>query len=132
MSTSITSFHLFFGLPFFQQSIWKSLPLTVAFRNPPFTCDQTKASAVLSNALRYFPPLSFHESPHLLLYPSPFYHKLYEAFSFLQFLSLSLNHLVYSSSFELDVLLCSVTVIPIQHRSCFVCMSFVKLGHHNG
>jgi len=22
--------------------------------------------------------------------------------------------------------------IPLQHRSCSVCMSFVRLGHHNG
>jgi len=37
-----------------------------------------------------------------------------------------------SSSFELDVVLYTVPVIPLQHRSCSVCMSFVKLGHHNG
>jgi len=37
-----------------------------------------------------------------------------------------------SSSFELDVLLCFVSVIPLQHRSCSVCISFVSLGHHNG
>jgi len=36
-----------------------------------------------------------------------------------------------SSSFELDVAICSVSVIPLQHRSCSVCMSFVRLGHHN-
>jgi len=36
------------------------------------------------------------------------------------------------SSFEPDVVLCSVSVIPLQHRSCSVCMSFVRLGHHNG
>jgi len=36
------------------------------------------------------------------------------------------------TSFELDVLLCSVSVTPIQHRSCSVCMTFVRLGHHNG
>jgi len=28
--------------------------------------------------------------------------------------------------------LCYVSVIPLQHRSCSVCMSFVRLGHHNG
>jgi len=27
--------------------------------------------------------------------------------------------------------ICSVSVIPLQHRSCSVCMSFVRLGHHN-
>jgi len=37
-----------------------------------------------------------------------------------------------SSSFEPDVVLSSVSVIPIQHRSCSVCMSFVRLGHNNG
>jgi len=37
-----------------------------------------------------------------------------------------------SSSFELDIVLCSVPIIPLQHRSCSVCMSFVSLGHHNG
>jgi len=37
-----------------------------------------------------------------------------------------------SSSFELDVILCSVSVIPLQHRNCSVCMFFVGLGHHNG
>jgi len=26
----------------------------------------------------------------------------------------------------------TVPVIPLQHRSCFVCMSFVRLGHHKG
>jgi len=31
-----------------------------------------------------------------------------------------------SSSFELDVV-CLVSVIPLQHRSCSVCMSFVRL-----
>jgi len=25
-----------------------------------------------------------------------------------------------------------LSVIPLQHRSCSVCMSFVRLGHHNG
>jgi len=30
-----------------------------------------------------------------------------------------------SSSFELDVELCSVSVIPLQHKSCSVCLSFV-------
>jgi len=35
-------------------------------------------------------------------------------------------------SFDIDVVLCSVSVIPLQHRSCSVCMSFVRLGHHNG
>jgi len=35
-------------------------------------------------------------------------------------------------SFEPDVVLCSVSVIPLQHRSCSVCMSFVRLCHHNG
>jgi len=38
----------------------------------------------------------------------------------------------YNFSFEPDVVLCSVSVIPLQHRSSFVCMSFVRLGHHNG
>jgi len=33
---------------------------------------------------------------------------------------------------EPDVVLCSVSVIPLQIRSCSVCMSFVKLGNHNG
>jgi len=28
--------------------------------------------------------------------------------------------------------LCSVSVIPLQHRSCSVCMSFVRLGYHKG
>jgi len=37
-----------------------------------------------------------------------------------------------SYSFELDVVLCSVSVIPLQHRICSVCMSFDRLGHHNG
>jgi len=37
-----------------------------------------------------------------------------------------------SFSFELDIVLCSASVIPLQHRSCSVCMSFVRLGHHNG
>jgi len=32
-------------------------------------------------------------------------------------------------SFERNV--CSVSVIPLQHRSCSVCMSFVRLGHHH-
>jgi len=27
---------------------------------------------------------------------------------------------------------CSVFVISLQHRSCSVYMSFVRLGHHNG
>jgi len=38
---------------------------------------------------------------------------------------------VASYSFEADVV-CSVSVIPLQHRSCSVCMSFVRLGYHNG
>jgi len=25
-----------------------------------------------------------------------------------------------------------VSVIPLQHRSCSVCLSFIRLGHHNG
>jgi len=33
-----------------------------------------------------------------------------------------------SSSFELDVVLCSVSVIPLQHRSCSICMSFRQAG----
>jgi len=37
-----------------------------------------------------------------------------------------------SCSFKLDVALCSVWVIPLQHKSWSVCMSFVRLGHHNG
>jgi len=37
-----------------------------------------------------------------------------------------------SSSFELDVVLYSVSVISLQHKSCSVYMSFVRLGHHNG
>jgi len=37
-----------------------------------------------------------------------------------------------SSSFEFNVVLCSVSVLPLQHRCCSVCMSFVKLGRHNG
>jgi len=40
--------------------------------------------------------------------------------------------LVKNASFEQDVLQCSVTVILLQHRSCSVSMSFVRLGHHNG
>jgi len=36
------------------------------------------------------------------------------------------------SSFELDVVLCSVSIIPLQHRGCSICMSFVRLGHQNG
>jgi len=37
-----------------------------------------------------------------------------------------------TSSFELDVALnAHVSVIPLQQRSCFVYMSFVRLGHHN-
>jgi len=36
------------------------------------------------------------------------------------------------ASFERDDALCTVTVIPLQHRSCSVCMFFVRLGHHNG
>jgi len=35
------------------------------------------------------------------------------------------------SSFEPDVV-CSMSVIPLQHISCALCMSFVRLGHHNG
>jgi len=38
----------------------------------------------------------------------------------------------WSSLFKLDVVQCSVSVIPLQHRSCSVCMSFVRIGHHNG
>jgi len=34
------------------------------------------------------------------------------------------------ASFEPNVE-CSVSVIPLQHRSCSVCISFVRLGHHN-
>jgi len=30
-----------------------------------------------------------------------------------------------------NVVLCSVSVIPLQHRSCSVCMSFVRLGYSN-
>jgi len=41
------------------------------------------------------------------------------------------SKLLYSFSFEPDVV-CSVSVIPLQHKSCSVCMSFVRLGHHNG
>jgi len=40
------------------------------------------------------------------------------------------NKLRSSSSFEPDVV-CSVFFIS-QHRSCSVCMSFARLGHHNG
>jgi len=36
-----------------------------------------------------------------------------------------------SSLFEPDVA-CFLFVIPLQRRSCYVCMSFVRLGHHNG
>jgi len=36
------------------------------------------------------------------------------------------------TSFEPDVVLCFVSVIPFQHRSCSVCESFVRLGHNNG
>jgi len=36
-----------------------------------------------------------------------------------------------TTSFESDVVLCSVSVIPLLHRSCSVCMSLVRLGHHN-
>jgi len=36
-----------------------------------------------------------------------------------------------SSSFESDVV-CSMSVIPLQYRSCSICMSFVRLGHQNG
>jgi len=32
------------------------------------------------------------------------------------------------SSFEPDVV-CSASVTPLQHRSCSVCVSFVRLGH---
>jgi len=42
------------------------------------------------------------------------------------------EHVYSSSSFEPDFELCSVSVIPLQHRSCPVCMSFVRLGHQNG
>jgi len=34
-----------------------------------------------------------------------------------------------ATSFEPVVVLCSVSVIPLQHRSC---KSFVRPGHHNG
>jgi len=34
------------------------------------------------------------------------------------------------SSFEPDLVLCSMSVIPLQHRTCSVCMFFVRLGHH--
>jgi len=37
-----------------------------------------------------------------------------------------------SSSCEPDVVLCSVSVIPLQNRGCSVCISFIRLGHHNG
>jgi len=43
---------------------------------------------------------------------------------------ISVGH--YSSSFKPDVALCSMPVFPLQHRSCSVCMSYVRLGHHNG
>jgi len=39
--------------------------------------------------------------------------------------------MVRITSFEQDVLY-SLIVIPLQHRNCSVCLSFVKLGHHNG
>jgi len=35
-------------------------------------------------------------------------------------------------SYPVSVTLCSVSVIPFQHSSCSICMSFVRLGHHNG
>jgi len=35
-------------------------------------------------------------------------------------------------SFEPDVVPCSVSVIPLQHRNCSVFMSFIRLGHHKG
>jgi len=38
---------------------------------------------------------------------------------------------LHFSFVESDVV-CSVFILPLQHRSCFVCMSFVGLGHHNG
>jgi len=36
-----------------------------------------------------------------------------------------------TTSFEPDIALCSVSVIPLQHKSCSVCMYFVGLSHHN-
>jgi len=36
-----------------------------------------------------------------------------------------------SPSFEPDVV-CYVSVIPLQRRSCSVCMPFVRLGQYNG
>jgi len=44
----------------------------------------------------------------------------------------SINSPKFSSSFERDVVLRSVSVTPLQHRSCSVCRSFVRLGQHNG
>jgi len=38
----------------------------------------------------------------------------------------------FRSLFEPGVVLYSVSVIPFQHRSYSVCMSFVRLGDHNG
>jgi len=38
---------------------------------------------------------------------------------------------VFFSSFELDIV-CSVSVMQLQHRSGSVCMSIVKLGYHYG
>jgi len=38
----------------------------------------------------------------------------------------SLKNKITTALFEQDVVLCSVSVIPLQHRNCSVCMSFVK------
>jgi len=51
-----------------------------------------------------------------------------------QFFAILCERLLWTapSSFELDIVLRSVSVIPLQYRSCSVCMFFDRLGHHNG
>jgi len=84
------------------------------------------------NFFRKSPTLITLRTPYLLVYSFLLFLRSYSCWRTLIVRSKwQLKNEFISFSFEPDIA-CSVSVIPLQCRSCSVCMSFVKLGHHNG
>ena len=83
MSHSNTSFHLFFGLPFFVPSTSKSNAFAGPFLHPFSPHVPTTATFSLSETLPISLHPLFHESSHCSFYLSRFSHISFATFSFL-------------------------------------------------
>ena len=89
MTFSIVFFHLFLGLPLFEPLTTKFFAFTGALSSFIFSICPNIATSALSRTPSSSPHLSFHELSHCLYHLIVFYHKIYVAFSFQQFVTFS-------------------------------------------